>query len=510
MRLILLAGTALITLVPAAASADTLRDALAQAYENNPTLTAARAGQRVLDETVPLARANGLPNVGVTANYQENVLQSSNSFTSPDRLISVGPQLSIPIYQGGAVRNAIRAADSRIEAGQANLRATEASVFSQAVGAYMDVIRDQAIVALNRSNVEVLRVNRQATGDRFEIGDLTRTDVAQSESRFATAQSQLQTAESNLIASRERYIEVIGDTPDNLQPPPPLPGLPASPQEAVGVALVDNPDIEAAKITVDAFGYDVRTAKAGRLPQLALTGQIGYTNYLGTLGGSGVPAGSFTQSQTTGGAGVSATIPLFQGGRPAAQVRQAQAREGQAMEQLVATERSVVAQARSAFAAWQASLEVIQSAQVAVDASRLSLEGVRAENSVGNRTILDILNAEQEFLNAQVTLVSARRNAYVAGFTLLAAMGKAEAQDLGLEGGPLYDPELNRQRVRGKIWDWDQDPTPTTQATSTANTPAQNATIPDNAPGVPQDTTAGAIRPVPLAPSIPPSSQRSR
>ncbi|TXC68652.1 TolC family outer membrane protein [Sphingorhabdus soli] len=481
MRFPLLVGTALVALaLPAAASADTLRDALAKAYENNPTLTGARASQRVTDETVPLARANGLPNVGVQGSYTEYVLQSSNNFTSPDRAFSIGPQISIPIYQGGAVKNAVNAAEKRVEAGQANLRATESSIFSQAVAAYMDVIRDQALVALNRSNVDVLGVNRQATGDRFEIGDLTRTDVAQSESRLATARSQLQTAESRLISSRERYIQIIGDAPTDLQPPPPLPNLPASPQEAVTVALADNPDIEAAQITVDATRYDIRTAKASRLPQVSLTGQTGYVNYLGTIG-SNTPGVSFAQSSTTGSAGITATIPIFQGGRPAAQVRQAQARSSQSMERLVETERSVVAQVRSAFASWQASLQVIQSAQVASDAAQLSLEGVRAENSVGNRTILDILNAEQEYLNAQVTLVSSRRDAYVAAFTLLAAMGKAEAQDLGLDGGALYDPQLNYDRVRNRVWDWDQDPAPAPQATTTVNTPAQNAQVTDDA-----------------------------
>lgn len=481
MRFSLLVGTALAALaLPVAAQADTLRDALAKAYENNPTLTGARAGQRVTDETVPLARANGLPSVGVQGSYTEYVLQSSNSFTSPDRAFSIGPQISIPIYQGGAVKNAINAAEKRVEAGQANLRATESSVFSQAVGAYMDVIRDQALVALNRNNVDVLGVNRQATGDRFEIGDLTRTDVAQSESRLATARSQLQTAEARLISSRERYIQIIGDAPNDLQPPPALPGLPGTPQEAVAIALADNPDIEAAQINVDATRYDIRVAQAAKLPQVSLTGQTGYVNYIGTLGGSS-PGFNFAQSQTTGSAGVTATIPIFQGGRPAAQVRQAQARSSQSMERLVETERSVVAQARSAYASWQASLQVIQSAQVASDAAQLSLEGVRAENSVGNRTILDILNAEQEYLNAQVTLVSARRDAYVAAFTLLAAMGKAEAQDLGLDGGTLYDPQLNYERVRHKIWDWDQDPSPAPQATSTLDTPAQDAHVADDA-----------------------------
>ena len=179
-------------------------------------------------------------------------------------------------------------------------------------------------------------------------------------------------------------------------------------------------------------------------------------------------------------AGVRATIPLFQGGRPAAFERQAQARASAALEDVVATERNVIANVRSAYSSWRAANAIIVSSQSAVDAAELSLEGVRAENSVGNRTILDILDAQQELLRAQVQLVTARRNAYVAGFSLLAAMGRAEARDLGLgDEGPLYDPAENYNRVRGIIWDWAQDPNPETQSSRTVDIPAQDAEIPE-------------------------------
>ncbi|HJO67414.1 MAG TPA: TolC family protein, partial [Sphingomonas sanguinis] len=175
--------------------------------------------------------------------------------------------------------------------------------------------------------------------------------------------------------------------------------------------------------------------------------------------------------------GAQLTMPLFQGGRPAAQVRQAEALRGQALENATGTERQVVAQVRSAYAVWQSSQEVILSAESAVRANSLSLEGVRAENSVGTRTVLDILNAEQELLNSQVTLVTARRDAYVAGFALIAAMGNAEARDLGLDGGPLYDPVTNYKRVRNRINDWDGDGEPAPIASTTAATPAQTAAV---------------------------------
>lgn len=450
--------------------AETLRDALAQAYERNPTLSAARSGQRANDENVPIARADGLPSVSATGSYSESLDNSAATPLSPDRTLGLQANLSVPIYSGGIVRNSILAAEARVESGQASLRGTEASIFSQVTGAYMDVLRDEAVVALNRNNVDVLGVNLQATRDRFDIGDLTRTDVAQSEARLALAQSQLQAAEARLIGSRESYVRLVGTPPGDLAPPPPLPGLPAAVDAAVDVALADNPDLEAAQIEADASGFDVRSARGTRLPRVALTSSAGYTDF---------PGSNSLAAIHTGTAGVSLSVPLFQGGRPAARVRQAQARESQAFERLIGTERSVIAQTRSAYASWRAASAVAESSLVAVSASRLSLEGVRAENSVGTRTILDILNAEQELLNAQVQLVTARRDAYVAGFTLLAAMGHAEAADLGLDGGALYDPAANYERVRSSIWDWNDDPDPQPVASRTNTIPAQTAIVPE-------------------------------
>lgn len=455
--------------------AETLQGALAKAYASNPTLTGARAGQRATDENVPIQKAGGRPAVDVTGSYSESILKPTISFTSPQRTVNAQAQLSVPLYSGGAVRNGIKAAKIRVAAGQAGLRGTEASIFSQTVGAYMDVIRDSAIVSLNLANVKVLDVNLQATNDRFEVGDVTRTDVAQSQSRLALARSDLQTAEANLITSRENYIALVGEAPDNLEAPPILPGLPASPETAVQVALRDNPDIVAAQKQREARGYDVKAARAGVLPTVSAFTQAGYTNYLNTLNDGSAGGGSQINKQAA--AGLQLTLPLYQGGRPAAQVRQNQALESQAMEQEIETERGVIAQTRAAYASWQASVQTIESSQKAVDAASLSLEGVRAENSVGSRTILDILNAEQEALIAKVELVSARRNAYVAGFSVLAAMGHAEADDLGLDSGTLYDPMVNYDRVKGKWFDWDYDPAPKPVATRTVDSAPQNANV---------------------------------
>ncbi|GAB5489170.1 MAG: TolC family outer membrane protein [Parasphingorhabdus sp.] len=467
---------ALAAFASAPAGADTLRDALITAYESNPTMTGARAGQRALDETVPIAKADGLPSASGDFGFQENFLRSANSFTAPLRQSTAGGSVTVPIYAGGAVKNAVRAARTRVDAGQYDLRGTESSLFSNVVATYMDVIRDIAIVDLNRANVGVLAVNLEATSDRFEIGDLTRTDVAQSEARLEGAKGDLETARANLIRSKENYIALIGRTPADLKPPPPLPNLPKNPDEAAEIALASNPDLLASKERSRAAEYDIKRARAARKPRVETYAQGRYLNFHGTLGGA-VAGATFVQEQSTAEAGIRATVPIYQGGRPSAQIRQAQARSSQAYEQEILTERNIIAQTRAAFSSWRASERVIQSSERAVAAAALSLEGVRAENTVGNRTILDILNAEQELLNAQVQLVTARRNAYVAGFSLLAAMGRAEARDLGLDGGALYDPEVNYNRVKNVIYDFQSDPNPEPEATRTVDTQAQTADI---------------------------------
>ena len=248
-------GAAAIAIALAApAQADTLREALVSAYNTNPTLQGARADQRATDEEVPIQRAPGLPGLDLTGGYQEFIKISPNSFAAPQRVARVGPDLNVPIYSGGAVKNGIRAAEERVEAGRANLRATESAIFSQTVAAYMDVLRTEALAGLNANQVGVLRVNLEATSDRFEIGDLTRTDVAQSQSRLALAEGDLRTAMANLISAPETYIQLVGNAPGQLEPPPPLPNLPETVGLAVVTALESNPDLIAARERAAARG----------------------------------------------------------------------------------------------------------------------------------------------------------------------------------------------------------------------------------------------------------------
>jgi outer membrane protein len=452
-------------LMAGTASADTLREALVSSYQTNPTLTAQRETLKGTDATVAIAKAAGRPQVSATVGLNRTVTQSGlliNGGKGPT--LTAGVDLSYPLYQGGAVKNSVRAAQKRVEAGRATLSAVEGDVFTQATTAYMDVIRDRSVVELNLNNVKVLETNLQATQDRFQIGDLTRTDVAQSEARLQLGRSQLAVAQGQLTASEATYRQVIGHAPGNLAPPPPLPPLPATDDEAVRIALADNPDLVSISRQAIAAGYDVSVARAGRLPTLSAVASETYVN---NLAGNNPAFVGNTGNATT--LGLSARVPVFQGGLPAARIRQAQAQQGQTLEQVVGTERAVVQAARAAFANYEAAQNSIQAQTVAVQANELALEGNRAEQSVGTRTIIEVLNAEQELLNSQVALVSAKRDAYVAGFQLLNAMGQAQAQYLGLDGGPLYDPLGNYRHVANNWNDWASDPRHPTVATRTVS-----------------------------------------
>ncbi len=457
----------------AAAQADTLREALVKTYQSNPTITAQRAQLRTLDAGVAIARAAGRPQLSGTAGVNQDLTRTGGG---NGRNLSAGVDVSYPLFNAGRVRNQIRAADTRVEAGRANLRATEGDIFTEAVAAYMDVIRDRSIVTLNRNQVRVLQTNLQASRDRFEVGDLTRTDVAQSEARQSLAQSTLATAQGRLTGSEENYRRVVGELPDDLAPPPPLPALPATPDQAVEVALANNPDLVAIAAQVRAAGLDVSVVRADRLPSVNAIGSGRYTNYLGSADEQFAPGAP--NNVTSSGVGVQARIPIYQGGLPAARIRQAQSFQGQLIEQGVAVERSVIAQTRAAFSSYRAALGAIESNEVAVAANTLALEGTRAEQTVGTRNVLDVLNAEQELLNSQVALVTARRDAYVAGFALLNAMGQAEAEDLNLDGGALYDPVANYRRVSRRASDWSDDPAPRPVATRTITGPPDTPVTP--------------------------------
>ncbi|MBU1462848.1 MAG: TolC family outer membrane protein [Alphaproteobacteria bacterium] len=470
-----LAAIIAVAMVGTPASAETLMEALALAYKDNPSITAARADQRAVDESVAIQRSSGLPFADSSISYSNNIYRQFPQISAGEAL-SMNAQVVLPLYNGGSVRNAVNAAKLRVESGQFSLRSVEANLFQSIVATYMNVLRDSAIVELNRQNVRALDINLSAGQERFEVGDLTRTDVAQSRSRLALARSSLQSAQAQLIASKENYIALVGKPPQNLEVPPALPGLPESAEAAVALALANNPALLAANKARDATRYDVKSANGQIMPRVSAFINGSQTDYLGS---TVVNQGGIVnvRNDKAASAGATISIPLYQGGRPGAQQRQAVARESSAIEQATATERAVIAQTRASYALWRAALETITSAEEAVKSAELALDGVKVENSAGSRTILDILNAEQELLNTQVQLVSARRDAYVSAFTLLANMGRAEARDLDIDR-PYYDPKDNYARSTGKFLDFDFARQPKPISSSTADTPPQQpATI---------------------------------
>jgi outer membrane protein len=309
----------------------------------------------------------------------------------------------------------------------------------------------------------VLERELQASRDRFEVGDLTRTDVAQSDARLANARSQLQVAQGQLATARNAYMRVVGRPAEDLQPVPPLPPLPRTSGQAVDLANVNNPNLLAARYDEAAARYDVTGFERQRLPTIGVNAGAGYSQYDGgsrgtSLVSSGVPSGTsfgfFSQSAT-----LQATIPLYQAGQIGSQIRQAQERRNELLAAIGAVGRQVAESATNAVVSLQTSRALIQSSQVAVDANMLALEGVKQENQVGTRTVLEVLNAEQELLQTRANLVSARRDEYVAGYTLLAAVGQAEGDALAVSTD-TYDPTVNARAVRHKWNDFEQTPNP--------------------------------------------------
>lgn len=483
----ILAGVAMSWAFAGCSQAATLPEALIETYRTNPTLTGARADLRALDEGSAIARSASRPTIYGQLGLN-NDFRGLTKLTNNGRQLTAGVQLAYPVFAGGRVHNAVNAADKRVDAGRAQLRSVEGDIMAQAVSAYMDVIRDSAIVELNVAQVDLLQRNLSANEKRLKVNDVTNTDVAQSDARLAIARSQLANVAGQLTGSREAYRQVIGSWPEKLQPPPPLPPLPPTADAAVEQAIHDSPLMAQAAAGRAAAHFDVRAAQSERLPSISATTQQSYTDYLGTLERSvGAPPHTLDNTIPSTAVGVTMNIPLYQAGASAARIRQARAVESKSVEQTIEAERAVIANVRAAFASFVAAGESIRASEAAVRANETALKGVRAENGIGSRTTLDVLNAVQELLNARVALVSAQRDRYVAGYALLNVMGRADARSLGLDVGQFYDPEANYRAAKGRISDWSDGSEPTPQATSTYGpTPVEPMPTPMPGGGSPQ------------------------
>lgn len=445
------------------ASAQTLPDALAEAYVSNPTLDAARAALRTVNEEVPQALSNWRPNVTVTGSVgqQRNDSGSSGSATAAggassggadDGAFTITPRsldvnVTQPLFRGGRTIAETRRAEANVMAQRSRLLRTEQEILFRTATAFMDVWRDQSVLELTLNNETVLKRQLEASEDRFAVGEVTRTDVAQSESRLARATGDRVQAEGSLTTSRAVFEELVGVMPRVLEAPPRLTGLPESQDEVTEEARAASPDVLAARFAEVADLENVKVVFGALLPELSLVGSLSRSKETSTARTDVERAQILAQL----------SFPLYQRGFVSSQVREAKQRASQRRKEVNEALRTATQEAVTAWEALQTARARIRAFEAAVRSTDIALEGVKQENAVGARTILDILDAEQESLDARVSLVGARRDEIVASYQVLRAIGKMTAQSLSLPV-TLYDPDIDLDIVRDVWLGWGDIP----------------------------------------------------
>jgi outer membrane protein len=423
----------------------TLTAALVQAYQNNPQLNAERARQRATDENVPQALSGYRPTISATADAGVQYVDqravpgaASSDVRGTTFPRGVGVTATQTLFNGLRTGNRTRQAEGQVLAGVEALRVLEQQVLLDAATAYMNVLRDTAILDLQRRNVEVLEEQLRQTRDRFNVGEVTRTDVAQAESRLAAARSTALAAESTLATSRAAYRRVIGVEPAGLTPGTPVDRLsPKTLPAAVSQGLAENPSVISAMYGIDVQTLQVKINEGALYPTLTLQ-----ANAQQRYDTSPVTASAFTATAVA-----QLTIPIYQGGTEYSLIRQSKETLSQQRLNLELQRDQVRANVVAAWGALEASKAQIQAAQAQVTAAEIALNGVREEARVGQRTTLDVLNAQQELVNARVSLVTAQRDRVVNSYTLLSTVGRLSPTVLGL-GTPLYDPVIHYHQMR--------------------------------------------------------------
>jgi outer membrane protein len=445
----LAAGCAVIASVVAEARADTLEWAIVQAYQNNPSLNAQRAALRATDENVPQALSGYRPKLSLNANggynyfSQLNKAKSGNSVAYDQLNQSLGTRgfgatATETLYNGFQNANRTRQAESQVMAARETLRVTEQQVLLDAATAYMNLLRDQAILDLNRRNVEVLTEQLKQTRDRFNVGEVTRTDVAQAESRLAAGRSALLGAQSNFVTSQANYRRVIGVDPGRLDPGTPVDRLsPVVLSKAIVEGETQSPSVLAAMYGVDIAELTVKVSEGALYPNLGVTASVqqAYDSIPQTL------------KQTDVSVLGQLTVPIYQGGAEYSAIRQSKETVGQQRLNLDVNRDQARATVVQSWGQLDAAKAQIEATTAQVNAAEIALNGVREEARVGQRTTLDVLNAQQELVNARVALVTAQHDRVVASYTLLAAVGGLSMQHLGLNV-MIYDPQVHYQQVR--------------------------------------------------------------
>ena len=435
---------------PAPVLADTIEAALVRAYQNNPQLNAQRAQVRSTDENVPQALSGYRPKVAVTASVGEQytdtnttqggapnaIVRSEFHGLNPPR--SAGLTVTQTLFNGQQTANKTRAAESQVSGAREALRVLEQTVLLSAATIYMDYLRDSAIVEVQRSNVRVLEQTLKQTRDRFNVGEVTRTDVAQSEAQLAAGKTQLLAAEATLTTTKANFRRIIGNEPDALAPGSPVDRfLPGSLPTAVDLSLIENPSVTAAMFGIDVNYLQVKVNEGALLPTVSLQASVqqSYESTLTTFRSFGASAAA------------QLSVPVFQGGAEYSLIRQSKENLAQQRLVLEQTRDQTRANTVTAWGQLVAGKAQVASAQAQVDASEIALTGVRREATVGQRTTLDVLNAQQALVNARVALVTAQHDRVVASYAVLNAVGRLSPQVLNLPTS-VYDPSVHYHQVR--------------------------------------------------------------
>jgi outer membrane protein len=426
---------AVISAAPSSAAVFTLQDALAAAYQNNPQLEAARAGLRATDEDVSQANAQWRPSINATGSYgvsQGSISGISGAFSSHPVIGQVA--INQPVFSSGRIGARIGRAKADVEAGRGELAATEQAVLLASVQAYMEVVRDEAVLRLNQDNVRALQDRLAAVQTQFSAGMVTRTDVEQAQARLAQARSGATAASLQLAVSRAAFESTIGRPAETLVPAPEPAHLPLSKDAALAVAVDESPLIVQARGAARGADYGVAEAVSALLPQMSLSAQY---QYLHDVAGTNIYALSGTQ-QNIAILG-QLTIPIYQGGAEEAGVRRAEQLRAQSRYATLAAERKVRQELEAAWQSLASARARFETDRAEMQADLAVIGGVTEEQKGGERSVLDILNAQVELLGAQVAVETSRSEIVVAAYRLLAAMGRLRAAALGL-AVPLYDP----------------------------------------------------------------------
>ena len=425
-----------------AARADTLANALATAYRYNPQIDAERARLRATDEGVAQAMSSFRPDFTATVDVGVQSSNTNPASAADGRSRPRGYQLNFvqPLFTGFQATNAVNEAEANVRAAQQTLRSVEQTVLQAVVTAYMDVVRDTALLRLRENNLDFLSKELRATQDRFEVGEVTRTDVAQARARRSAAVSDISLAKANLKSSRARFERLVGRTPGRLMPPPlPKHVLPKSLHKAIAISLQQNPTVVSAL-------YQEQSAK---FAVDRVTGELSPTVQLEAAYQKRRDPNPITELTETGSVTARMQIPFYRGGDTHARIRQAKHTHVSRIQEIEQARTEAREQTTSAWSLFRASQDQLKSDQAQVDAQRIALQGVQEEERVGQRTLLDVLDAQQELLNAQVTLTSTRRDIVVNAYAVLSAIGRLDGDQYGV-ASTVYDPDVHYHEVRRK------------------------------------------------------------